>query len=427
MDYLIIGNGIAGISAAETIRAKAPEGGITLISDESCLAYSRFLLPWYAGGCYKRERLWCRSSQWYRRLKLNLIRNAPVEDISMARASLKTGAGQTLHFDRLLFATGSKSRSPLHPGPLNPGENVFPMRCKEDGERIRALLKDIRHGIVIGGGRTGIQTAAALRSAGKAVTLLEKRDRLLSEKLDETASSLVEKELAGLGVSIVKSTKAISLDGVPPRMNVKTADGGSLEGQIVISAAGTIPRTGLAASAGIPVRQGILVDRRLQTQVPRVFGAGEAVEIENQNPAKSWTEAMRQGRIAGANMTGAAETFGGRTGLFSLCVGSLVLISYGPVDPWDVSGINIASRLTKNSYYRKAVIEDHQVIGFLCIGNLKRDSAAGLIWDKERIQETLCGLPAEHPDQVLDRLDLLAGRTYRGLSVSFTGSPFLFG
>ena len=427
LDFLIIGNGIAGISAAERIRRQGAEHRITMISDESSLCYTRFLLPWYLGGFFKRKRLWCRSSNGYRSHDIRLVRKTRAEEISTANARVKAASGRLFPFDKLLLATGSEAAYPCHGTRLNRYKNFFPLRCKEDAEVMMTFLKEVQKCIIIGGGRSGIQTAVALRAAGKTVSLLEQRKKLLPEKLDETASSLVEKGLADLGISVMKRARVVNLEGAPPRMHVRTEDGRTLDAQLVVSAAGARPRTDLAQSAGIPVRHGIMSNLRLETQVPGIFTAGEAAEIENRAPGKSWNEAMRQGAVAGANMAGETETIGGRTDLFSLCAGPMCILSYGLVDPWNVPEVNIASRLSKSGYYRKAVIEDHRVIGFLCMGNLQTDSIPGLIWGKERIGEMLCGLPAEHPEKALDRLDLLVSRAYRNLSISFSDFPFLFG
>jgi nitrite reductase (NADH) large subunit len=427
MKYLIIGNGIAGISAAGEIRKKAPGSDITVLTDESSLCYARFLLPWYLEGRFKRKRLWCRTTAWYRQSGVRLVRNARAEEISTAENHVKIGSGRLFHFDRLLLATGSETAPPCDASLLNPYKNYFPLHSKEDAEAIRTQLKQVRACHVIGGGGRGIQTAVALRAAGKTVCLLEQRKKLLPDRLDDTASSLLEKALADMGISVLKSVKVVNLAGTPPAMKVMTENGGTLETGLAVSVAGSRPRTALARSAGIPVRRGILADLRLATDLPGIFAAGEAADIENRVPVRSWDEALRQGLAAGANMAGETETIGGRTDLFSLCIGPLCLISYGLVDPWNVSGVNIASRLSKNGYYRKAVIEDNHVIGLLCMGDLSRDGIPGMIWDKNRILETLCGLPAGHPEKALDRLDLLVSRTYRGLSISLSDFPFLFG
>lgn len=427
MKFLIIGNGIAGVSAAEAIRRARADAEITIVSDETAPVYARFLLPWYLGGSVPRHRIWYRSSGWYRNYSVLLLEDTSVSGITAERGRIRTGSGKELPFDKLLLATGRKPSAPDACADLKLHKNYFPLRTIRDAEEIMPHEKASEKIIVIGGGRTGIQTALSLQKAGKKVLLLEQRNKLLFDELDGAASSLLEKELAGRGISVLKESQAIQFKGIPPEMEVTTNKGESLKAHLVISATGTSASLALAKKADLPVNLGIKTNRRLETPVPNIYAAGDVAEIEGRPPGFSWQGALHQGTIAGMNMAGRVQTIRKRFGAFSFTAGTFHIFSYGLVDPWNVAGMNIASRCTGKSYYRKAVIEDGCLIGLLCVGKLEKKSVAGMIWESEKTLDRLTGLPAENPDQVLDRFDLLATRDLRDLSISFSDFPLFFG
>ncbi|RPI75791.1 MAG: NAD(P)/FAD-dependent oxidoreductase, partial [Desulfobacteraceae bacterium] len=181
--YLIIGNGVAGTTAAEQIRKQDPNGSITILSDEDLPFYYRLRLNEYLSDDLAENALIAKPTTWYRQHNIELKLNTRVIGGNPANRVIESQDRQTFSYDRLLLASGSRSFMPPIKGADKPG--VFALRSIQDARRIKEFAQQANNIVIIGGGLLGLEAGNALRKIGKKVTLVETFGRLLPRQLDE--------------------------------------------------------------------------------------------------------------------------------------------------------------------------------------------------------------------------------------------------
>jgi NAD(P)H-nitrite reductase large subunit len=312
--YVIVGSGVAGISAVEAIRSQDLQAEITLVGDEPHGFYSRPGLAYYLSDEVPKEQLFPYQAEDYRRLNMRWV---PGQAVSLDRAehrlALHNGAASSLVYDRLLLATGAQAARINVPGSSLQG--VVKLDNFADAERIIALSRKARAAVVVGGGITALELVEGLRARKVQVTYLLRGDRYWSNVLDETESQIVEQRLAHEGVRILTHAELGEIVGKNGRVaGVVTKDGRAIRCEMVAAAIGIQPRTSLASASGLAVGRGILVDETLSTTDPSVFAAGDAAEVYDPLVGRTildslWTPARQQGWAAGLNMAGSTVPY----------------------------------------------------------------------------------------------------------------------
>ena len=197
-DYIIIGSGVAGITAAENIRKLDETGGITIITDEDLPFYNRTRLNDYISGEIDEKALLARKSNWYTDKGINLMIKTRVTGAIPEEKTLITKDNNKLRFDSLLIATGSHSFIP----PINGStqEGVFSLRNILDARRIISYTKDAEKAVIIGGGLLGLESGNALLKLGKKITVIEFFPRLLPRQLDEVGGKNASNHYGRYGI-----------------------------------------------------------------------------------------------------------------------------------------------------------------------------------------------------------------------------------
>lgn len=310
--YVVVGGGIAGLSAAEAIRAAEPSAEITLIGAEPAHFYSRPGLAYLIAGAIPERQLTIRSRAELRELALDHVAGeATALDARAHTITLRSG--RTLAYDRLLVATGARSLRPDFAGADLDG--VLTLDGLEDARHLIGAARRARHAIVVGGGPTAFELAEGLNARGVEVTYLLRGARYWAGVLDPVESRVAEDALAGGGVSIRHHTRVVRAVGRKGRLEaVETEDGRGLPCDILAVAIGVAPRTELARAAGAAVGRGVLVDARLRTSLDDVFAAGDVAELADVGRAGSrldalWSSALAEGTWAGRSMAGATEPY----------------------------------------------------------------------------------------------------------------------
>ena len=365
MKYLIIGNGVAGTTAAENIRANDPDAWITIVSDEDIPFYYRIRLNDCLSGEIGEQELIAKKDQWYLDKNIDLKLNTRITEADPAAKTVHTANKETIPYDKLLVATGSHPFIPPIQGSNK--NNVYTLHTISDVRKIALSCRDCTKVVLIGGGLLGIETGFALSKLGKEVTIVEFFPRLLPRQLDTEGAkrlcAILEKKNFTFRLGAV--TKEITGDA--DVQGVLLEDNELLPAQTVIISAGVRPNLELAEMFDLQCDRGIKVDEYLQTGQPDIYGAGDVIEF-NGTTYGLWIAGLEQGKIAGANMAGNKSSYKGTVLSSILKVAGIDLASAGNIDEENQYESKIVA---DNNTYKKVVLEDDRVIGCIMLGDKK--------------------------------------------------------
>jgi NAD(P)H-nitrite reductase large subunit len=420
MRYLIIGSGPAGISAAEEIRKDDPESPVTMITADVRPATSPVMLSYWVSGRYSPERLLFReTATWAQERRVELRCGERATALDVQRQAVTLSGGESLHYDRLLVATGATPVIPPIPGIGAKG--VYPFRTPDDAEAILTSRPGLEHLSIMGGGFIGLKLACHLQERGIGVSIFEKEPRLASRIFDRRASAIVREHLVNHGLMVETGTgiaEILSHDGWVS--GVRLEDGRQFPARILVAAVGVRPNTTLLDAALGAVheatRGGIPVNERMETALPRIYAAGDAASAPDSLTAQPfnnavWPAATRQGAVAGANMAGGHRRYVHNFSLNAMNLYGLQVASAG--HPYEQEGeeIRVFQEESENNY-RKAIVKAGALIGFILIGDTSR--AGQLISRMKR------------RDRIADPADLFA-RGRHGLSGLPPNGGFRYG
>ena len=275
---LIIGAGQAGAQTATSLRQGGFEGAITIVGDESALPYQRPpLSKAYLKGEMEQERLYFKSAEWYETQNIKVITNCSITSVDPNKSHAETSDRQTLNFDHLVFATGSRNRKlPMDGAEL---KNVFGLKTLADVDALRPHIHADKNLIIIGAGYIGLETAAVARALGANVTVLELADRVLARVTSPTISQFYEDLHNRHGVSIKTRTSTSKISGKNGAVSsVTLASGEELPCDALLIGIGILPNIELAKDAGIDCEDGILVDEYARTNIANVYAAGDCAK-----------------------------------------------------------------------------------------------------------------------------------------------------
>jgi 3-phenylpropionate/trans-cinnamate dioxygenase ferredoxin reductase component len=308
-NFIIVGGGMAGAIAAQTLREEGFDGKITLVGQEQDAPYERPPLSKdYLQGKADRDSIFVHPEPWYAEQAVDLSLGTAVTSLDPASRTVTTATGAQLRYDKLLLATGSKPRRLGVPGADLDG--LYYLRNVEDSERLKIEFAQAERVVIVGAGWIGLETAAAARAAGLDVTLLVSGDMPLEHVLGPEVSPIFDELHRSNGVDLRYRTTAVALTGRHGAVTgVILSDGSRIDADMIIVGVGAVPRTGLAADAGLKIDNGIIVDEHLRTSDPDIFAAGDIAHAYNARLGRHirvehWAHARRQGVIAAKAMLG---------------------------------------------------------------------------------------------------------------------------
>ena len=364
-NYVVVGNGIAGTTAAENIRKQDMEGSITIVTEEDVPFYYRIRLNEYLSGDMTEEELIGKGEEWYRGHNITLKLNTRVSGAVPGEKILFTTDNERIGYDRLLLATGSHSFIPPIKGSDKKG--VFALRSVRDARDISSWAVEVEDIVLIGGGLLGLEAGNALRRLGKKVTVVEFFPRLLPRQLDVDGAGRLQKIMEGMGFSFRLGAKTEAIAGADGVVGVQLEGGETLPARMVIISAGVRPNMELAKDLGLEHDKGIKVNERLLTSSPHIYAAGDVAEYHGM-PYGIWPAAMEQGKIAGTNMAGGDTVYQGTTMANTLKVVGVDLASAGNID----ADNSLESKVvTDDTVYKKVVLEKDRIVGCIMLGNTK--------------------------------------------------------
>ena len=332
MRHVIIGNGPAGVIAAETLRAQRPADDIVLLGDEPEPPYSRMAIPYLLEGDIGEAGTYLRKdADHFARLRIELRRAAARRLDTQAR-TVALSDGGTLGYDRLLLATGSAPASPPIPGIDSQG--VMSCWTLADARKIAQAVRQDTRVLQLGAGFIGCIIMEAITARGAALTVVEMGDRVLPRMMPPRAAALIKRWCEGKGVHILTDATATRIDRDAHGLHVRLAQEQTLDADVVISATGVRPNIGFLAGSGVATQMGILVDAQMRTNVADVYAAGDCVEAVEFATGTLFVNAIQlnaadQARIAALNMAGRPTCSQGAMALNVLDTFGLISASFG--------------------------------------------------------------------------------------------------
>ena len=306
--FVIVGAGLAGAKAAETLRAEGFEGAVTLIGEEQERPYER--PPLSKGlliGSANRESAYVHPPTWYDEQGVELRTGTRASAVDPGGHVVELDTGEVVGYDRLLLATGAVARSLPLPGASL--DRVFTLRTLADSDRISAAIGDGVRVVVIGAGWIGLEVAAAARDRDAEVTVVEVADLPLQRVLGDELGGFFAEVHRRHGVDLRLGAQVAELRGDGRVSAVLLADGTELPADVVLVAVGARPLTELAARADLSVGDGILVDAHLRTDNEDIFAAGDVASVAHPSLGRRirvehWSNALHTGPAAARAMLG---------------------------------------------------------------------------------------------------------------------------
>jgi 3-phenylpropionate/trans-cinnamate dioxygenase ferredoxin reductase subunit len=307
MAIVIIGAGQGAGQAAASFRQEGYEGELIILGDESFPPYQRPpLSKQYLSGTMPLERVYVRAEKFYTDKNIDLRLQTRVDLIDPAKKEVKTTKGETIAYEKLLIATGSRPRIlNIEGSKLN---GIHYLRTIADVDQIQASMKKAKNVVIVGGGYIGLEVASVAISAGHHVTVLEMEERILQRVTTPEMSEYYHDLHTARGLKILTNTTVSGFEGDGHVSKVLCGDT-AIEADLVLVGIGIVPNIEIAADAGIECENGITVDDHCKTSDPDIYAIGDC--SNHPNPLlgrrlrlESVPNAMEQARVATTNMLG---------------------------------------------------------------------------------------------------------------------------
>lgn len=361
---VVIGNGIAGVTAADHLRRRHPATKIDLIAEEPHHLYNRMGISRLVYGRSAMQGLYLNPDAWYEERGITTWLNTRALWIDRTNRQVALGTGEQLPYDRLILATGSRSLVPRIDGFGAPGTSV--LRSAADAMALRAYAQRVgsRRGVVAGGGLLGLEAAYALHKLGLKTTVLERGPGLLRRQLDQRAGELLKSYLVALGLEILLEAEVDSVEANGRLRGLHLKDGRALQAQILLVAAGIQPNAEIARDAKLATERGVLVDDHMRTEDPSILAAGDIAEFAHQTPGL-WPTAVAQAEVAAENAAGGDRTYVPAPPITMLKVVGVELASIGRIEaePDDEVIVHEAQ-----GTYRKLLLTENRIVGAILLG-----------------------------------------------------------
>lgn len=334
-NYLIVGAGIAGVTAAKEIRKHDKEGSILLLGNEKVRPYFRIQLTAILGDDAP-EIPYLDKDGWEEKLALDVKPGAEVVSVDFDAMTVTLADGEKIQGEKILLANGSHSSVP--PFKNNELKGIFTLRNWDDLMTIQSYIKgfeDTKHIAVIGGGLLGLEAANSLKKSGHVVAIINRSEYLLSKQLDRELGMMLNEEMKDLGFMVFteKSTKAFI--GEDEVRGIEFDDGTAADFDMVLISAGVRPNTELFKDTGLEVNKGVIVDSHLMTNKANVWAAGDVAEVEGRVMG-IWPASRAMGKVAGANMAGGDGTYENPKAHTKLDLDTIQIFSAGKIGEGDV-------------------------------------------------------------------------------------------
>lgn len=369
MNVVIVGNGVAGVTAARIIHEKNPEAQISIYTDESHHYYPRPRLYEVLSREAESREIYMFSEKWYQERSIHIHLSNAAVSINLDEKELVLENKSRVCYDKLLLANGGHSFIPPIKGVEKTG--VFTLRSLRDAVNIRRFTEKSKKAIIIGGGLLGLEFAASLRKLGQHVEVVEMFRQLLPKQLDQEGAAILKNHIASRGIDFDLGVKTVEILGKNTVSAILLDSGREISGELVLISAGMRSNIQLASEAGITVNKGVVINNYLQTSADDVYAVGDVAEFEGRVygiiPA-----ALEQARIAATNLLEEEQTvYNGTIPSNTLAIVGTDLTSIGIVNPEETKYEEIKRTDNEKGVYKKLVLNQGKIVGAIFLGDKK--------------------------------------------------------
>jgi NAD(P)H-nitrite reductase large subunit len=335
--YVIIGNGAAGATAAETIRHHDAVGDITILTAEPYPTYSRPGLAYVLIKEIPPQQVFARTRAWYEQLQLNLV-SGQAERVDVVKQQVLLADGRIIPYDRLLIATGARATPPPYPGADLKG--VVYLDTLDGTRDLIGLAKRARRAVVVGGGITALELTEGLAHRGVETHYFVRRNRLWGKVFNDAEAQMLEERMRAHHVHIHYNTEATEILGNRRGRvcGVRLDSGREFKCDLVGVAIGVRPQLDVVRDTPIRVDRAILVDEFMQSSVPNVYAAGDCAQVYDRWTQQHmldilWPSAVAEGRAAGLNMVGEKYAYAKGSPFNACLLFGLHITTIGQINP----------------------------------------------------------------------------------------------
>jgi NAD(P)H-nitrite reductase large subunit len=366
--HLVIGGGTAGMNAMRTIREEEREPSeITLVSAEK--PYSRMVLPYYLDRSIAESHVYTATAAQLAKWKVKALVGRRVTALDVKASACTLDDGTRVEYDDCLIATGSSAvRAPV---PGADGRGVHSFWTLEEARGVLTAVTPGCHVVMVGAGFISFTILNSILALGAKLTVIELAPRILPRMVDATGAELVEGWLKAHGVTVRTNVKLARIEDAKDRKRLKFSAGPDLVADVVIMATGIRTNLEWLKGAGVEVKQGVVVDDHLRSNVPNVYAAGDVAQGRDLISGEAAVHAIEptaqeHGRVAGANMAGQDVRYRGSLIINIVEVCHLDAASFGA---WDDTKAEAISGLRKDrNAYRKLLFSGERLTGAIIIG-----------------------------------------------------------
>jgi NAD(P)H-nitrite reductase large subunit len=370
--YVVIGNGIAGQTAAEELRKNDADASIVMIAAERYPLYNRVALPRYLRGQVRREKVLMRTLEDYARQNLEIHFETWVTEIDVKAKVVRTNRGQDFPYDALLIATGGRPKPP----PWSGSEEVsqcLGFQTLDDTDAIIEKADASERVLVMGGSFIGYELAEGVSFRKKAqLTWIMRGPWFLRYVLDEEGGQLCRQMGEAQGVEFIVGDEVQKFSRNNGRFHAETVNGKRVDFDLLTYGVGLDYYTEPVRDTGIELNKGIVTDAKLRTNAPDVYAAGDVavfydLMVERHNQMGTWDNAEAHGKVAARNMAGADEDFFDVPTYTTTMFGStLAVMGVTPDVQPDLESVRTFS--FEEKFYRKLFFKDDRLVGAIMIG-----------------------------------------------------------
>lgn len=376
---VIVGSGIAAITAIEAIRELDLESDIYLIGEEKFYPYYRIKLSKGILDELEESKILIQKKEWYEQNKVKILIGKKVVNVNIDNHEVLLCDSSKIKYDKLLLANGASNSIPPIQGIDKKG--IYTLRSLDNALNIKDRLSESEQVILIGGGIQALEMAWILHQHGKKVIVVELLSSLMPHQLDNKASEMLKNIIQGYGIQVLTKTTVIEIIGDTKVEGIITDKKMELKCDMVIYSTGIKPNIDLIEDTKVETARGILVNSKMETNIRDIYAAGDVAEFNNQI-AGLWSIATAQGKVAGYNIAEKEAVYENTASVTTLNAFNISLFSMGCTDEIKSTKALIEENINENQY-KKIFIKNNKIVGAVVIGDIKQSSLLKAAIEKE--------------------------------------------